>query len=901
MKANGLAKSMVFILIVAMFFTMGMVYPSSDGLESERAPAPDFSDLDFSCDSEKVDVLIGFYDEPGIIEVNMVEFLGGEIYKQFSLVNVVAASLTPKAIDELVRNPSVEYVEPDAPVYSLSQSMPWGIERVFGPESYQFDTWEFTRGDGVAVAIIDSGIEDTHEDLYPSVLGGINTVGHDPSNYLDGNGHGTHVAGTVAALDNEIGVVGVGPEIGLYAVKVLDDYGSGSWSSVAAGIEWAVDNDIPVLNMSLGGSDGRTMRDACNAAYAAGHLLVAAAGNSGNHSGTGNNVAYPAGYSSVIAVAASDSNDNRASFSSTGPAVELIAPGLRVLSTWRMNRYINASGTSMASPHVAGVAALTWSANPELTNVEVREILQETAEDLSLPQPHQGEGMVRADLAVRAALDLVDPATGIIEGIVTDEQDRAVAGAIIEIKESDLSAVTDDNGYYRLEKVPAGEHNLLASAEKYQSQEVSVTLEKGATLTRDFTLQKRVESFTITATAGPGGEIKPSGAVEVNAGENQAFEIIPSAGFVINDVLVDGDSVNAVESYTFENVEDDHTIHVSFLKTHFSIKGTVTNYAGDVVSDAVVAVEESGFSAVTGPDGQYLIDGLEKGTYEFTVSKDGYHMESKTVDLDGDILDLNFVLRRSERDSYIINATAGTGGEIKPSAAVVVYAGESQTFEINPKEGFAVKDVIVDGESVDAVDSYTFENVQSDHSIHASFLKSGYSVWGKVTDYTGEVIKGAVVKVEGTDLSSVTGSDGIYSVAGLKEGTYEFTVSKDDYLDESRTVTIEKSVFDLNFALRRINSDIYVINATAEPGGEIRPSAAVAVYAGDSQTFMIKPDEGYVISDVLVDSESVEAVESYTFEDVNSDHKIHALFEKVTEENFMSFMIIFKFFKLLFQ
>ncbi len=125
--------------------------------------------------------------------------------------------------------------------------------------------------------------------------------------------------------------------------------------------------------------------------------------NSGNKPGNRDTVEYPGGYASVIAVAASDSNDARASFSSTGPDVELIAPGVSILSTIPEGGYAYYSGTSMASPHVAGVAALVLTANSSLTNVEVRSILQQTAENLGLKQEHQGFGLVRADLAVQAA------------------------------------------------------------------------------------------------------------------------------------------------------------------------------------------------------------------------------------------------------------------------------------------------------------------------------------------------------------------------------------------------------------------------------------------------------------------------------------------------------------------
>jgi subtilisin len=177
---------------------------------------------------------------------------------------------------------------------------------------------------------------------------------------------------------------------------------SGYFSDVIAALQWCVDNGIQVTNNSYGssGDPGTSVHQAFDNAYAAGVLGVAAAGNSGNRRGIGDNVGYPARYGSVIAVAACDSSDARAYFSSTGPEVELIAPGVNISSTRLGGGYITYSGTSMASPHVTGAAALVWAVEPGLTNDDVRGILASAAEDLGLPASQQGYGLVRADLAV---------------------------------------------------------------------------------------------------------------------------------------------------------------------------------------------------------------------------------------------------------------------------------------------------------------------------------------------------------------------------------------------------------------------------------------------------------------------------------------------------------------------
>jgi len=217
---------------------------------------------------------------------------------------------------------------------------------------------------------------------------------------MDDNGHGTHCAGIVAAEDNGVGVVGVAPKANLYGVKVLNSEGRGYESDVIAGIDWSVRNGMQVISMSLGSDFGSiSLEKACDNAYSSGVLLVAAAGNDGTPPGKGDNVDYPGAYSSVIAVAATGSNDERARWSSTGPDVELAAPGVNIYSTIPGEKYGTKSGTSMACPHVAGAAALVMVTHPTWTNVEVRDRLQETADDLGATgfDTKYGYGLVDAD------------------------------------------------------------------------------------------------------------------------------------------------------------------------------------------------------------------------------------------------------------------------------------------------------------------------------------------------------------------------------------------------------------------------------------------------------------------------------------------------------------------------
>lgn len=232
---------------------------------------------------------------------------------------------------------------------------PWGITRVNAPAA-----WAAAQGQGVKVAVIDTGVDCSHPDLKCSLSDGVNFV--DPeSTPMDDQGHGTHVAGTIAGQGREINgtaVFGVAPKSKIIPVKVLDEQGGGSVSNIVKGINWAASRGAQVINMSLGAPEGSpALERAIQRALAAGVTVVAASGNEGPSNGP----SYPAAYPGVIAVAASDANDNVAKFSSRGDYVSFIAPGVKILSSTPGGKYAELSGTSMASPHVAGLAALAVS------------------------------------------------------------------------------------------------------------------------------------------------------------------------------------------------------------------------------------------------------------------------------------------------------------------------------------------------------------------------------------------------------------------------------------------------------------------------------------------------------------------------------------------------------------
>ena len=368
--------------------------------------------------NSRIPVFIGFRRTPGPSEQALVRSHGGAIKYSYNIVPAIAASVPQQAIQGLMNNPNVTYVESDAVAYAIDDAIPWGISRI-GALTVQSSS---NTGSDIKVGVIDTGIDYTHPDLIANYAGGTDYVNNDNDPY-DDNGHGTHVSGTIAAVWNNIGVRGVAPDADLYAVKVLNARGSGSYSDIVAGINWCASHGIQVINMSLGGSfDSTTLRNACNNAYENNIVIVAAAGNSGRPNGSGDTVGYPAKYDSVIAVAATNSSDLRASWSSTGPAVEISAPGVNVLSTVP-GGYAYYNGTSMASPHVAGTAALVIAANKKLSNVAVRDILDGTALDLGPAgrDYYYGWGLVNAVLAVDAAkkTNLETPQEGTVSASIS--------------------------------------------------------------------------------------------------------------------------------------------------------------------------------------------------------------------------------------------------------------------------------------------------------------------------------------------------------------------------------------------------------------------------------------------------------------------------------------------------
>ncbi len=359
---------------------------------------------------DKVRLIIGVEEDFAELQ-SAIDGYGAKIVNSISTTDAVLAlvielpHVSISAFAEKARTlRSVRYLEPDMKVQasSIPNDPYWSMQ--WGPQKIKADwAWNTTQGNhSVLVAVVDTGIYYTHEDLLGNYQSGGFDWANNDSDPLDDNGHGTHCAGIIAAtINNSLGTAGLA-QVRVMAEKVLDYGGGGYYEWVANGIIDATNHGANIISMSLGGSgDSEVLHDAVRYAYNHGVLIVAAAGNAGS-----SDKSYPAAYDEVIAVAATDENDNTADFSNWGDWIELAAPGVNIYSTIPAG-YASMSGTSMACPHISGVAALVWSRFANMSRDQLRMHLRYTADDLGSAgfDEHFGYGRINA----KNAVEMVNP------------------------------------------------------------------------------------------------------------------------------------------------------------------------------------------------------------------------------------------------------------------------------------------------------------------------------------------------------------------------------------------------------------------------------------------------------------------------------------------------------------
>ncbi len=339
--------------------------------------------------------------------------INGEVAKQLDSTYIFKSDTlsTPKLISYFDSRNDVEFAEPnylylqneivtDDEFYRQYQ---WNLPAI-GTEK----GWEITRGkEEVIIAVIDTGIDIQHPDLAGRLLEGHNILKDSP-NPVDDNGHGTHVAGIIASkTNNGLGVAGMTWYNKIMPIKAMNADGYGTSFDVAQGIRWATDHGADVINLSLGNyKESKALAEAIDYAYEKDVVLVAASGNDNT-----NQISYPAAFDNVLSVAAVNANIRRADFSNYGDYIDVAAPGVDIASTYIDNQYASLSGTSMATPHVAALAGLIRSSQPELKNSEVMQIIKDTTDDVGRvgKDPYTGHGVINVSAALDTTYEKEEP------------------------------------------------------------------------------------------------------------------------------------------------------------------------------------------------------------------------------------------------------------------------------------------------------------------------------------------------------------------------------------------------------------------------------------------------------------------------------------------------------------
>lgn len=294
--------------------------------------------------------------------------------------------LNPYKNDILIEEDSLVQVHTLANRSNQGPGIPYGVKQIQAPKA-----WSTSTGYRIKIGVIDTGADYYHPDLRQSLAKGINLLNRHMLPF-DDNGHGTHIAGTIAAANGTEGMIGVAPRATIYPVKAFDHNGSAYVSDIIQGIDWCIRSRMHLINMSFGmKTRSKALLDIVNKAYISGISIIASSGNDGKR----RNIDYPAKYPQTISVGATDRNRRIASFSNRGEYIDIYAPGDKIISSWTHGKYHEMSGTSMATSHVSGAIALLLAQNPDLQPAEIKALLQQTATPLrnKRGQRRSGDGL----------------------------------------------------------------------------------------------------------------------------------------------------------------------------------------------------------------------------------------------------------------------------------------------------------------------------------------------------------------------------------------------------------------------------------------------------------------------------------------------------------------------------
>jgi thermitase len=491
--------------IIALLVVIGLMVPAmpvlASGSDGGQEYAPDR-------------ILVAFKAEVTDAGRNAVQQRHGDNdYRDVPGVGVRVVKVPPGKVQERLAayrgERDVQFAEPDYVARAIETPIDpgfgsqWGLTRIQASQA-----WDVTTSNsGVTIAILDTGIDASHEDLAAKVVAVQNftTSGTADDNY----GHGTHVAGIAAAsTNNTVGVAGAGYSASLMNGKVLDDTGSGYYSWIISGIKWAADNGAEVINMSLGGSGGSTaLKAAIDYAWGKGVVVVAAAGNSGSSAPS-----YPAYYSNCIAVAATDTNDVKASWSNYGSSwVDVAAPGVGIYSTLPDHanqmggtNYGSLSGTSMATPFVAGQAALIWATSYGTSATSVRNRIESTADPVTGTGTNWKYGRINEFKSVTAATPDFSLSTAPSSQTVVQGVSATYNVTITPVGGFTASVVLSVSG------LPTGAEGAFAPESTTTSSTLTVST-LSSTPTGTYTLTLAGQSGTLKRTATATLVVSPSG------------------------------------------------------------------------------------------------------------------------------------------------------------------------------------------------------------------------------------------------------------------------------------------------------------------------------------------------------------------------------------------------------
>ena len=605
------------ILLISLFPTIG--FAASPG---SPAPASGFSSQQ---------ILVKFKPGTNLPEVAQIHReLGGQVKETIPGIGVQVVTVPKGQVVAKAKayssNPRVAYAEPNFMAEALDSpddpwfGSQWGMVKVQAPQA-----WEVTTGSSsINIAILDTGVDLDHPDLANKV---ISSIDFSHSGTVDDvHGHGTHVAGIAAAMTNNgIGVAGLGYTATIMNVKVLGDTGAGAYSWIVSGIIWAVDNGAEVINMSLGGSSpSSTLEDAINYAWSKGVVVVAAAGNYGNTAPL-----YPAYYTNCIAVAATDSLDRLAGWSNYGDWVDVAAPGVGIYATLKNNGYGYKSGTSMASPHVAGLAALVFTTLSDTNgdgkfNDEVRSRIEASCDDISI----SGIGSGRINAA--RAVDSVPVPPGAITGQVTDAEDgSAISGA--QVSDGIRTSLTDAAGMYVIDDVSPGSYQVTAGREGYETSSLTVNVLSGSTTLANLSLNEVILPGSTTGSVTDAEDGSPVAGAAVTDGTRTAATDA-SGEYTIADVPAGSYEVTASKegyhsSSLTVNVLSGSTTLANLSLTEVILPGSITGSVTDAEDGSPIvgaAVTDGTRMTTTDASGKYTIADVPPGSYEVTASKEGY-------------------------------------------------------------------------------------------------------------------------------------------------------------------------------------------------------------------------------------------------------------------------------------